>query len=47
MYELSFKILCFIGAIYLFHRVTIFLKTLFQLIWKFKKAADKSTLTKF
>ena len=46
MYELSSNILCLIGAIYLLYRITIFLKTLLQLIWKPRKAVDKSTKDK-
>ena len=43
MYELSSNILCLIGAIYLLYRISIFLKTLLQLIWKPKQLANKST----
>jgi len=43
MYELSSNILCLIGAIYLLCRISIFLKTLLQLIWKPKQLANKST----
>jgi len=46
MYELSFNILCLVGAIYLFYRITIFLKRLVHLIYKPGKATDKATLTK-
>lgn len=47
MQELSFYILCLVGIIYLLWRMGNFLKTFLHLIWKAKKVADKSTLTKF
>ena len=45
MQQLISNILCLIGTIYLFWRIGVFLKTVFQLVWKSKKTADKSTLT--
>ena len=43
MHELSFNILCLIGIIYLLWRITIFFKTLLQLVWKSKSWVNKST----
>jgi hypothetical protein len=43
MHELSFNILCLVGAIYLFYRITILLKTLWQGFFKPGKAVDNST----
>lgn len=43
MHELSFNILCLIGIICLLWRITIFLKTLLQLVWKSKSWVNKST----
>jgi len=43
MHELSFNILCLIGTIYLFWRITTFLKILLQSLRKSKGSANKST----
>ena len=42
MHELSFNILCLIGIIYLLWRITMFSKTLLQLVWKSKSWVNKS-----
>jgi len=42
MYDLSFNVFCLIGIICLLWRITIFLKTLLQLLWKPKSRANKS-----
>jgi hypothetical protein len=41
MNEASFYILCLIGTIYLLCRITIFLKTVLQLIWDPKSSSEK------
>jgi len=46
MYESISHILCLMGAIYLVYRITIFLKILFQLIFKPNKMIDNSTKDK-
>jgi hypothetical protein len=43
MYELSFYVLCLIGTIYLFWRITMFFKTLLRLFWSSRKSTNKST----
>jgi len=43
MYESISNILCLIGAIYLLYRIATFLKSLIQLIFKSRRAANKST----